>query len=159
MALMTDEYGAYRGLGKEFASHETVTHKAGEYVRGHVYTNTAESFNGLLKRAITGAFHSVSRRHLDLYLDEFQFRWNARDMTDEGHTAIAIQGADGKRLTYGARGHPQDARDGGWGCGPCLDDGRSRRAVGDYREVDSAPPTTRRGSWSSVSASGSGGME
>ena len=84
MALMTDEYGAYRGLGKEFASHETVTHKAGEYVRGHVYTNTAESFNGLLKRAITGAFHSVSRRHLDLYLDEFQFRWNARDMTDEG---------------------------------------------------------------------------
>ena len=46
MALMTDEYGAYRGLGKEFASHETVTHKAGEYVRGHVYTNTAESFNG-----------------------------------------------------------------------------------------------------------------
>ena len=102
---------------------------------------------------------SPYRAHLDLYLDEFQFRWNARDMTDEGHTAIAIQGADGKRLTYGARGHPQDARDGGWGCGPCLDDGRSRRAVGDYREVDSAPPTTRRGSWSSVSASGSGGME
>ena len=60
--MMTDEYGSYRGLGKEFASHQTVSHKAREYARNDVHVNTAESFNGLLKRGVVGAFHSVSRR-------------------------------------------------------------------------------------------------
>lgn len=41
--LMTDEYGAYKGLDKQFAGHETVRHSAGKYVRGDVYTNTVES--------------------------------------------------------------------------------------------------------------------
>ena len=96
----TDEYGSYRGLDKEFASHETVSHKAREYARNDVHVNTAESFNGMLKRGIVGAFHNVSRRHLDLYLDEFSFRWNSRAMTDAERAVIAIEGADGKRLTY-----------------------------------------------------------
>jgi len=99
--MMTDEYGSYRGLGKEFASHETVSHKALEYARDDVHVNTAESFNGLLKRGIVGAFHNVSRRHLDLYLDEFSFRWNLRGASDEERTTEALRGADGVRLTYG----------------------------------------------------------
>jgi hypothetical protein len=34
---MTDEGAAYKGIGPEFASHETVNHKADEYVRGDVW--------------------------------------------------------------------------------------------------------------------------
>jgi hypothetical protein len=37
-AMMTDEGGAYFTLGDHFASHESVSHKADEYVRGDVHT-------------------------------------------------------------------------------------------------------------------------
>lgn len=42
--IMTDEFGSYRGLDAEFAAHETVTHRDGEYVRGAVSTNTVEGY-------------------------------------------------------------------------------------------------------------------
>src|SRR5436305_1797043 len=41
-AIVTDEWRSYRGLGREFASHDTVSHAEGEYVRGAVHTNTVE---------------------------------------------------------------------------------------------------------------------
>ncbi len=31
---------------------------------------------GLFKRAIVGSFHQISTKHLDCYLDEFEFRYN-----------------------------------------------------------------------------------
>ncbi len=49
-----------------------------EYVRGYVHTNSAEGAFGLLKRAIVGSFHQISVKHLDRYLDEFEFRFNYR---------------------------------------------------------------------------------
>ena len=104
--IVTDEYGSYRGLGKEFASHETVSHKAKEYARGDVHVNTAESYFSLLKRAIIGAHHSVSRRHLGRYCDERSFMWNHRKSNDGERTAAAIRGADGKRLTYNPIARP-----------------------------------------------------
>ena len=98
--LMTDEYQCYRGLAREFPSHETVCHSAGEYVRGDAYTNTVEGFFSILKRGINGTFHAVSRKHLHRYLSEFEFRYNTRWLDDGERAVRAIQGADGKRLTY-----------------------------------------------------------
>lgn len=37
--LMTDEYSGYLMVGKEFASHQSVKHGKGEYVRGNAHTN------------------------------------------------------------------------------------------------------------------------
>lgn len=76
--IMTDEWPAYRGIADEDTTHETVNHSAKEYVRGDVHTNTAEGAFGLFKRSIIGSFHQVSHKHLDRYLDEFQFRFNNR---------------------------------------------------------------------------------
>ena len=98
--IMTDNFGSYRGLEKEFASHGVVEHEKGEYVRGIVHTNFAESYFSLLKRGILGAFHHVSREHLPRYLAEFDFRWNHRGMDDGERTMTAIQGVSGKRLMY-----------------------------------------------------------
>src|SRR5258705_209382 len=47
--LMTDERIAYVLVGKEYASHETVHHNSGEYVRGSVTTNRIEGFWAGLK--------------------------------------------------------------------------------------------------------------
>ena len=74
--IMTDEWFAYRGCGDDDTTHETVEHPAKEYVRGDVHTNSVEGAFGLFKRAIVGSFHQISHKHLDRYLDEFEFRYN-----------------------------------------------------------------------------------
>ena len=96
-----DEHASYRGLAMEFeGGHEIVCHSAREYVRGDVSTNSIESFFAILKRGIMGVYHNVSRKHLQRYLDEFEFRYNTRDVEDGERTRRAIQGAIGKRLLY-----------------------------------------------------------
>jgi ISXO2-like transposase domain len=100
---MTDDFGAYKKLGKAFASHEVVNHSAKEYARGDVTTNTVESSFALLKRGLIGTFHSVSEQHLQRYATEFDFRWNTRQslgFNDTQRAAVALKNIGGKRLTY-----------------------------------------------------------
>jgi transposase-like protein len=59
-ALMTDTHGGYHHVGRTFARHEMVDHGKDEYVRGDVYSNTAEAYFAVLKRGVYGTFHSVS---------------------------------------------------------------------------------------------------
>ena len=76
--LMTDGNRAYPHIAKDYAGHDTVIHSAKEFSRGHIHTNTAESFNSLFKRARIGVFHYMSTQHLTYYLSEAGFRWNHR---------------------------------------------------------------------------------
>lgn len=100
--ILSDEHKGYEGLDSWFSGHGSVTHSKGEYVRGVIHTNFAESFFSLLKRGIVGAFHHVSKKHLPRYLEEFDFRWNRRQDTDGERMVDAIRGGDGKRLMYRA---------------------------------------------------------
>lgn len=97
--VITDEHKSYYYLGRVFSGgHQVVHHRAGEYVRGDVYTNTAESSFALIKRGLMGIYHAVSKKHLPRYLAEFDFRWNNRKLNDGERTDAIIQGAAGKRL-------------------------------------------------------------
>jgi len=78
-AIYTDEWPAYRGIGDADTPHETVNHRAEEWVRGQVHTNTAESAWSLFKRGVVGSYHQLSEKHLPAYLDEFEWRFNNRD--------------------------------------------------------------------------------
>ncbi len=103
--LMSDESMVYPKIGREFDNHLSVNHSASEYARlgGYVHINTAENFYSILKRGITGVYHSVSEAHLHRYLAEFDFRYNNRSglgVDDEERAAKALKGAEGKRLTY-----------------------------------------------------------
>lgn len=98
--MMTDEFKGYRGLKKEFADHQTINHSRGHYVRGDVTTNTIEGYFSLLKRGLNGTYHHVSKHHLHRYLAEFDFRYNARKEDDATRAALAVKGAEGKRLQY-----------------------------------------------------------
>ena len=80
--MMTDEWGAYKGLDGKKYQHSKVNHGSGQYVVGVAHTNTIESFWSLLKRGIIGQYHHVTARYLDAYVDEFCFRYNRRK--DEG---------------------------------------------------------------------------
>ncbi len=96
---MTDEFLAYKGLGREF-KHFTVNHGIGEYVNGNAHTNTAEGFFSILKRGINGVYHHVSEQHLDRYLAEFGFRYDHRKVEDAVRTAVALEQTNGKRLMF-----------------------------------------------------------
>lgn len=101
--LHTDEANYYKKAGKHFASHESVNHSKEEYVRGDVTSNTVESSFAILKRGLTGTFHSVSEKHLQRYCVEFDFRWNYRSSQgyeDVARADAALKGIVGKRLTY-----------------------------------------------------------
>ena len=74
--LMTDEYTGYKRM-KSLLPHETINHSK-EYVRGTIHTNTIESFWAILKRGILGQFHWVSKKYLQSYLHEFEYRYNMR---------------------------------------------------------------------------------
>jgi hypothetical protein len=64
-SIQTDQLTSYKGVGKWFeGGHETVNHSRLEYARGEVSTNEVKSYFALLKRGITGSFHSVSKAHL-----------------------------------------------------------------------------------------------
>jgi transposase-like protein len=99
--LHTDEHTAYVGIGRKFAGgHYSVNHARGEYARGSVHSNTAESFNGLFKRSIHGAWHHISKEHIGRYLDEQVFRWSNRKVTDGERTVAALGRVAGVRLYY-----------------------------------------------------------
>jgi transposase-like protein len=98
--ICSDESALYNGVNEEFASHETVNHHKGEYVRDAAHVNTSESFHALLKRGVHGVYHHWSQQHLHRYLSEFDFRFNARKMKDGERTLEALKGVKGKRLMY-----------------------------------------------------------
>lgn len=101
--LVTDEYAGYIHAGKDFASHQVVTHSKGEYARGEVHTNTVEASFSLLKRGLVGTFHHVGEQHLQRYCNEFDFRWNyrtANGVEDTERADTILKAIQGKRLTY-----------------------------------------------------------
>ena len=98
--IYTDEHMPYRTLPKLGFKHESVNHGTKEFVNGMASTNTAESFWSHLKRGINGIYHHVSSKHLQLYCDEYTFRWNTREMTDGERFEAWFGNIDGKRLQY-----------------------------------------------------------
>lgn len=77
--IVTDEHSGYQGVADKDTLHATVNHFQKEWVRGIVHTNTLESVWSLFKRSIVGSYHQISVKHLDRYLDEFEFRFNNRN--------------------------------------------------------------------------------
>jgi transposase len=97
--IYTDELQGYQGIStmrtKDGAParyrHHTVKHSAKEYVRGAVHTNSVEGLWSLIKRGLNGVHHSVSRKYLQNYLDEFCFRYNRRHEGNRQFKAILLR--------------------------------------------------------------------
>ncbi|MEO0713291.1 MAG: IS1595 family transposase [Pseudomonadota bacterium] len=101
--LHTDGSRLYGGSAEHFASHETVDHAAGEYVRGDVHNNSAEGYFSVFKRGMRGTYQHCAEKHLHRYLAEFDFRFNNRmglGVDDQARIDALVRGIVGKRLTY-----------------------------------------------------------
>jgi transposase len=80
--VSTDELASYNLLTRDGYDHGAVNHEAGEYVRDGHHTNHVESFWRLFKNSVRSTHIHVSKRYMELYLSEFTFRSNHRQMTN-----------------------------------------------------------------------------
>ena len=81
--IMTDESKLYNFTLTQYqGKHESVNHRADEYVRYKngtcITTNSVESAFSLFKRRIVGAWHKVSVKHLPAYVQEMKWHFNNR---------------------------------------------------------------------------------
>ena len=76
----TDELRSYqKALPRSQYTHKTVNHSKGEYATPDgTSTNQIESFFNHLKKSIAGTHTSVSSKHLERYVKEFEYRFNRR---------------------------------------------------------------------------------
>jgi transposase len=78
--VYTDEWQPYLTLEKRGYVHKRVHHRQKIYVAADgASVNQVEGFFGLFKNGVRGVYHSVSRKHLQGYLNEYTFRYNRRD--------------------------------------------------------------------------------
>ena len=76
--VYSNEFRGYDSLKQMGYPHKRIRHSEKVYVSGDVHTNTIEGFWSLVKRGIDGVYHSVSRKHLQGYLNEYAWRYNQR---------------------------------------------------------------------------------
>lgn len=76
--ISTDMHWTYKPLKKMGFKHGRVNHDINEWKRGIYCTNQIEGFWAHLKKGIKSTHVSVSRHHLQNYVDEFNFRYNNR---------------------------------------------------------------------------------
>lgn len=77
--IISDQFGAYAKMSRMGYWHDSVNHGVREYVRGDIHTNTIEGFWSLMKRSFHGTHHSISKKHLQSYVDVFCFYYNHRE--------------------------------------------------------------------------------
>jgi transposase-like protein len=100
--VYTDDAAVYSFAMSETLSarHRTVNHSIQWIVPGsRIHTNTVESSFSLLKRGLIGSFHRVSTKHLQRYLNEFEYRFNERNSTKQFENCVA-QMCQTKPLTF-----------------------------------------------------------
>lgn len=93
--VYTDEWHGYKGIDRIY-----VKYKEREFVSGKIYTNNIEGFWGILKREIIGIYYSTSKKHLQLYVDEFVFRYNTRHNDESTRFIALLKNIDKRRITY-----------------------------------------------------------
>lgn len=78
--VYTDDYPIYDHLSAHANGyvHRRIQHSQKIYVMGDTHTNTIEGFWSLIKRRISGVYHSVGSQYLQSYLNEYSFRYNRR---------------------------------------------------------------------------------
>ena len=77
--LFTDEFPSYDHMTRAGYNHKRIDHHSKVYVNGNIHTNNIEGFWSLVKRGISGVYHSVSPQYLQSYVNEYAFRYNHRN--------------------------------------------------------------------------------
>lgn len=99
--LVSDRHPAYRDMSRSM-SHETVNHEI-EYVREdmpEIHTQNIENYWSIFKRGVHGTFHHISVAHMQMYLNEFDFRASRREFSDAERFCALMSQLRGRLLWY-----------------------------------------------------------
>jgi hypothetical protein len=78
--VVTDGWKGYKGISNMY-DHKIVNHNKGSYKNKEGYhTNGIEGFWSMLKRGIKSTYHVVSHKYLQMYCDEFSYKYTTRKM-------------------------------------------------------------------------------
>ncbi len=98
--IMTDEWHGYNGLNKSY-DHHVCDHGRYQYVSDTgATTNPIENYWSHLKRAVIGTYYHVSKKHIQRYLFEFDYKFNYRNMKDGDRLNMTIAHVRNTRLKY-----------------------------------------------------------
>jgi len=76
--IFSDEAKVYDPLTRMGYGHQRIHDAQRVYVSGDCHTNTIEGFWSTTKNGIRGVYHNVSAKYLQMYLNEYAFRFNRR---------------------------------------------------------------------------------
>lgn len=76
--IITDGFGGYYGLNEYFEKHVILNHSIRQRKKDNYNLSTLEGYWTILKRAITGQYHKISKNYLQDYLNELTFKYNNR---------------------------------------------------------------------------------
>ncbi len=105
--VRTDGWGGYDKLGKEGYAHDPMVFD-GDPERMDAHLPMVHITFSNLKTWLLGTHHSVGKRHLQAYLDEFVFRYNRRFYPMTGFASILGIGMGASAPTY------RELYDGAW---------------------------------------------
>lgn len=78
--VVTDGWKGYKGISNMY-NHKIVNHNKGSYKNKEGYhTNGIEGFWSMLKRGIKSTYHVVSHKYLQMYCNEFSYKYTTRKM-------------------------------------------------------------------------------
>ncbi|MNJ89863.1 ISXO2-like transposase domain protein [compost metagenome] len=81
--LISDDWMGYNGI-ESHVHHYSIKHSDKGYKHDYdssvIHTNTVEGAWKIMKNSLRDMYNSVSRKHLQAYVDEFVFRYNLRRM-------------------------------------------------------------------------------
>jgi len=82
--LISDEWHGYTGLDKSY-QHQIVNHAKKEYVNlldASIHSNSIEGTWKIMKNSLRDMYNHISKKHLQLYVDEHVYRFNMRKHVD-----------------------------------------------------------------------------
>jgi transposase-like protein len=81
--LISDDWMGYNGI-ESHVNHYSIKHSDKGYKHDYdssvIHTNTVEGAWKIMKNSLRDMYNYVSRKHLQVYVDEFVFRYNLRRM-------------------------------------------------------------------------------
>ena len=99
--FISDDWKGYIGLDSEY-SHYTVKHSGNKYVNMHdpfYHTNHIEGAWKIMKNSLRDMYSFVSKKHLQVYVDEFVYRYNMRNLEQSDRFNWLVLNS-GIRTTY-----------------------------------------------------------
>lgn len=89
--IFTDEAPAYATLGARW-NHQVVSHSVEYSTKDGVNQNQAESFISRMRRLVMGQIHQLTRKYLDVYVNEIAMREDRRRKSNKSTYEMLLTG-------------------------------------------------------------------